>query len=205
MRGYASVNDENIDWLVSPALDFINHAAVQLTFRHSINYDSSSKKNDYQTLWITDNYGGDVQTATWEQLTIPVYPNGTSWTYASSRSIDIPQKYLKKNVRIAFKYISTTSESNATWQITDFNLQGTCAGTYLPQIEATKSFSVFVVDKEINVYRHAEGLPSMAILYSSMGQQLSVETIIDKAHFTVYRQGIYLLKIDHEVYKIIVP
>ena len=205
MSGYASGNNDNIDWLISPALDLSNHSAAQLTFRHAINYDSSNKKNDYQTLWITDNYGGDVQTASWEQLTIPVYPNGTSWTYASAGNIDIPQKYLKKNVRIAFKYISTTSESNATWQITDFNLQGTCAGTSLPQIEATKSFSVFVVDKEINILRQSEGVSSIAILYDSMGQQLSTKTVEDKAHFTLSQSGIYLLKIESEVYKIFVP
>ena len=205
MSGYASGNNENIDWLISPALDLSNHSAAQLTFRHAINYDSNNKKSEYQTLWITDNYGGDVQTATWEQLTIPVYPNGANWTYASAGNIDIPQKYFKKNVRIAFKYISTTSESNATWQITDFNLQGTCAGTSLPQIEATKSFSVFVVDKEVNILRQAEGVSAIAILYDSMGQQISTKTVEDKAYFKISISGIYLLKIESEVYKIFVP
>ena len=146
-----------------------------------------------------------MQTTTWEQLTIPVYPNGTSWTYASAGNIDIPQKYLKKNVRIAFKYISTTSENNATWQITDFNLQGTCAGTSLPQIEATKSFSVFVVDKEVNILRQAEGVSAIAILYDSMVQQISTKTVEDKAYFKNTISGIYLLKIESDVYKRFVP
>ena len=206
ISGYTSGNNsDNTDWLISPALDLSSHESAQLSFRHAINYDSSNKKGDYQTLWITDNYAGSAQTATWKQLTIPVYPNGMNWTFAPSGNIDIPQEYLKKNTRIAFKYISTKAEGNATWQITDFSLLGTCAGTSLPQIEATKLFTVYVANREILIHSNNGETPSVVTLYDSTGRHLSAQDIIDYAQIKVPNAGLYLLKIGSEMYKVIVP
>ena len=87
----------------------------------------------------------------------------------------------------------------------DLDILKVVFSTSIPLVEAANSFSVYVDNNVIYVYRHVEGAPSLGILYNSMGQQLSVETIADKAQFTIPRPGIYLLKIDHETHKILVP
>ena len=203
ISGYSGGNNnENIDWLVSPSLNLEDHTSAQLTFSHTINYDSHGKMKEYQSLWISDDYNGDVQTANWEPLIIPAYPNGMNWNFISSGSIDIPQRYLKKNVHIAFKYISTPHESNATWQITDFSLIGKYTSTSLPTLNASQSNLVYIVDREIIVHTSISHNTSTAILYDISGGEIQRSQLIDTARFRVPTAGIYLLKIGSEVHKI---
>ena len=70
-----------------------------------------------QTLWASDNYSGDVKSATWTQVTITTYPTGTDWNYVKSGAINLPASLLgKANVVFAFKYLATDA-SSANWQI----------------------------------------------------------------------------------------
>ncbi len=204
MSGYANQNNYNIDWLVSPALNLSNHTSAKLQFDHAINYDRDNKKRSYQTLWISDDYNNDVETAIWEQLIVPNYPNGMNWTYASSGPIDIPQRYLKDNIRIAFKYVSTLTESNATWQITNFDLEGTNSATNISSVETKKQYTVYVIDKTIHVINQHDNQSSMIDIYNSNGKLLLSQQITDKLQFTTTDSGIYFLKIDNEVYKVVI-
>jgi hypothetical protein len=76
-----------------------------------------------QTVWISKNYtSGAPSTATWTQLTVPIYPTGSDWTFVSSGDVVIPSAYLgQANVKIAFKYLSSTSESG-TWEINNIKV-----------------------------------------------------------------------------------
>ena len=124
MSGYASGSSHaNEDWLVSPALNLAGKSKVVLTFDHAINKGDLANLKTNHTLWITDNYaGGDPNSTTWQQVEITTYPDGASWTFVSSGEIVIPTEYLKDNVRIAFKYLCSDSES-ATWEIRDLIMQ----------------------------------------------------------------------------------
>ena len=124
MSGYASGSSHaNEDWLVSPALNLAGKSNVVLTFDHAINKGDLANLKTNHTLWITDNYaGGDPNSTTWQQVEITTYPDGASWTFVSSGEIVIPAEYLKDNVRIAFKYLCSDSES-ATWEIRDLIMQ----------------------------------------------------------------------------------
>lgn len=116
ISGFVSgTNNANEDWLISPAIDLSGATAATLGFEHALNYSTVQSQH---TLWISSDYtSGAPSGATWTQLTIPNYPPGTNWTFIASGDIAIPAEFLGQNgVTIAFKYISTTSNSG-TWEI----------------------------------------------------------------------------------------
>ncbi|MDO5664994.1 MAG: DUF5689 domain-containing protein [Bacteroidia bacterium] len=103
-------------WLISPAMNMSTVSTATITFEHAINF--AATMTNEQTLYISSNYSsGAPSTATWEKLTIPTYPTGKDWTFVSSGNISVPAAYIgKTNVKIAFKYTSTTSGA-ATWEV----------------------------------------------------------------------------------------
>lgn len=108
----------NEDWLISPSINLAGKSSAKIAFSHASFYKSTSTISTENTLWISSNYSsGSPLLATWTQLTIPVYQtSNSSWTFVNSGDIAIPSQYLGQNVKIAFKYISTTSTSS-TWEI----------------------------------------------------------------------------------------
>jgi hypothetical protein len=114
----AGASHQNEDWLISPAIDLTTAATGILRFSHAINKGDVANLTTNHTVWISKNYtSGLPATATWEKLTVPGYPTGTSWTYVSSGDVVIPASYLgQTNVRIAFKYLCSDTES-ATWEM----------------------------------------------------------------------------------------
>lgn len=127
MSGFSGgVNNANEDWLISPAIDLTAYNGVNLSFNHTINKGVVSNMPIYHTLWASKNYtSGDPTLATWEQVTIPIYPAGNTWTFVNSGSVVLPPSYNgSANVHFAFKYISTASES-ASWEIKNVLVKGT--------------------------------------------------------------------------------
>lgn len=121
MSGYnndTKATDPNEDWLVSPAMDLTGKSAATLTFNHAFGPayampDTDEKKAQY-TIWVSNDFNGDVATATWTQLQGMVY--GTEgWGWVASGNIAIPTANLKANCRIAWKYVCQTESS--TWEI----------------------------------------------------------------------------------------
>ena len=119
MSGFAnSVSNANEDWLISPAINLTGIASATLTFSHTINKGDVTKLQSNHTLWVSSNYSsGAPSTATWTQVTIPVYPTGIDWTFVASGNIVLPSSLLgKTNARFAFKYLCSNAES-ASWEI----------------------------------------------------------------------------------------
>lgn len=126
MTGWAnSTNNANEDWLISPAISLKGVTSATIKFDHAVYYKTTSTPSKENTLWISKNYSdGDPTTATWIQLTIPNYPTATvSYTFISSGNITIPSSFLGSNVKIAFKYLSTTS-TTSTWELKNFSVNG---------------------------------------------------------------------------------
>ena len=119
MSGYnGSGTDPNEDWYITPALDLTGKSNVTLTFNHAFGPASSvpttaETKGQY-TIWVSNDFNGDVATATWTQLEGMVYGT-TGWGYVSSGEIAIPTANLKANCRIAWKYVCESV--SATWEI----------------------------------------------------------------------------------------
>ena len=116
MTGFVNPNRfPNEDWLISPAINLssINNAVVNI--RQAANFVS----NDWTLLqvMVSSNYtSGNPNDATWTELTIPNRPAGTNWTFVDSGDISLAAFGGQANVRIAFRYRSTTTIAS-TWEI----------------------------------------------------------------------------------------
>ena len=108
----------NEDWLISPALDLAGKANAILSFEHCFGPASAiptteAEKAQY-TIWVSNDFTGDVQSATWTQLNGMMYGT-TAWKYVSSGNIEIPANYLTENCRVAWKYVC--EDASAKWEI----------------------------------------------------------------------------------------
>ena len=119
MSGYAnSASVPNEDWFITPAIDLSGKSAATITFDHAFGPayampDTEAKKAQY-TIWVSNDFNGDVKSATWTELKGMAY--GTDgWAYISSGEVAIPTANLKANCRIAWKYVCQTESS--TWEI----------------------------------------------------------------------------------------
>ena len=108
----------NEDWLISPALDLAGKTNAILSFEHCFGPASAiptteAEKAQY-TIWVSNDFTGDVQSATWTQLNGMMY--GTAaWKYVSSGNIEIPANYLTENCRVAWRYVC--EDASAKWEI----------------------------------------------------------------------------------------
>lgn len=118
MSGYTDgATKENEDWLISPAMDLTGKSAANLTFNQAFGPVKSlplPDENQY-TIWVSNDFDGDVTTATWTQLKGTAYTSTKGWEWLSSGEMAIPAENLKANCRIAWKYTCTTV--SATWEI----------------------------------------------------------------------------------------
>lgn len=121
ITGYVNQTDNaNEDWLISPEIDLSEVTEAKLTFDHVARYFADIATE--ATLWVSEDYvDGLPSTATWTQLTTPAFSNASSWTLASSGEISLTA-WAGKEIRIAFKYISTAAKAG-TWEVKNFYVQ----------------------------------------------------------------------------------
>lgn len=119
MSGYANnATTPNEDWFVSPAMDLSGKSSATLTFNHAFGpayaVPNTDETKAQYTLWVSNDFNGDVKAATWTELKGMVY--GTDgWGWVSSGDLAIPTANLKANCRIAWKYVC--EDVSATWEI----------------------------------------------------------------------------------------
>lgn len=113
--GYKSGNKDSESWLISPSINLAGYTSIGMSFDHTINYTNSTNLKTFHTLWISTDNG-----TTWTQLTIPVYPAGSNWTFVNSGDIDL-NSYIGQTIKVAFKYQSSTS-SAGTWEVKNFQI-----------------------------------------------------------------------------------
>ncbi|MEG1591885.1 MAG: choice-of-anchor J domain-containing protein, partial [Chryseobacterium sp.] len=89
-----------------------------VSFTSDVNYSGPALQ-----VYATENYTGDPTTTTWVALPALLDTNNSGFgDWVSSGNVDL-SAFLGKNVRIAFKYTSTSSEA-ATWEVDDFKIKG---------------------------------------------------------------------------------
>ncbi len=110
-------------WAVSPAINLSDCKKAILTFRHAINKIGDGVPSEMMTVWASTDFAGDAATATWTQLTVPTYPEGTSWTFLGSGDISLNDYCGQAAVYIGFKYIST-DEAAGSWEVDAFKIEG---------------------------------------------------------------------------------
>ena len=117
MSGYKGGAKANVDWLITPALDFTGATAPTLFLNHTIGH-AGNVEEEQQVLISKDYVSGDPTKATWTKLTI-TYPGkpaeGKNFSTIDSET-DLSAYAGEKNIHIALKYTST-DEASAQWQI----------------------------------------------------------------------------------------
>lgn len=202
VSGFATVNNPNEDWLISPAFDLSDKRSADIAFNHALNYCSSeSDRVNNQSLWVSANYNdGAPGSATWTQLTIPNMPSGNNWIFVNSGTIKLPTQLMQKNIRFAFKYISTATVAG-TWEIKDLMLNAECLATDVPT-EATRSQNtVFVSDRLLKI-RNQQIEP--VVVYDITGRILYSVPEVQHIEIPIYQPGIYIVHVGNEVNKLIV-
>ncbi len=93
---------ENDDWLMTPSVDLTNHVKTKLNFSGYSKYgvDDSTLK-----LFVSEDYNGDVETATWTELAFDKLPTTSP---SKDREVDLSQ-FDGKTVTIALRHTSLLS------------------------------------------------------------------------------------------------
>ncbi|MCE3226870.1 MAG: hypothetical protein K0S32_1421 [Bacteroidetes bacterium] len=115
ISGYISGNTNSENWLISPALNLSSAVSPILNFRTAAKFTGNTLE-----VYVSTNYSsGAPSSATWTQLTgfalSPNNPGTYAWTPSGNVSLNA---FKTSNVRIAFKYSSTTSAST-TYEVDD--------------------------------------------------------------------------------------
>ena len=112
MSGFASgSNNVNEDWLISPEIDLSSVEGAMLTFQTASRFSG----NPLEIKISTDYTTGNPNAATWTNLSATLDTNTAAYVWTNSGNIDI-SSFVGGNVRIAFRYTSTSSAST-TWEV----------------------------------------------------------------------------------------
>jgi len=124
MSGHTTLDNENEDWLISPAINVSSAESVVLNFITAKNYSGGTFK-----VMLSSNFSGtysatDIAAASWTDITsnFALSTGGYAWVSSGDYSLDA----YTGEVYLAFVYTSTT-EGAATWEVDDFRVTG-----YLP-------------------------------------------------------------------------
>lgn len=105
-------------WLVSPQIDLTEVDSACIYFKYILRYANESELSTNYLLCVSNNYEGDVTTATWQTLSFGA-TNGSDWnTWYECDYVDIPQSYMGGNVTVAIRYIAKNKA--ATWEVKNF-------------------------------------------------------------------------------------
>lgn len=200
--GYQSgVNNENEDWLISPAFNLSGMQSATLSFEHALNFATSeSDKTTNHTLWISSGYQqGDPNATAWTQIPIPVMASGNSWTFINSGDIVIPSQWMTNDVRFAFKYLSTSTVAG-TWEIRNLQFNAACA-TSDNRTPIAGNSTVYGMTREIKIIVKQ---PSHVNIYDTMGRQIFSGIVTDNIDVAVPQSGIYLVRAGVDSHKTLV-
>ncbi|SHI42614.1 DUF5689 domain-containing protein [Flavobacterium terrae] len=111
MNGFASGAQNNEDWLISPSINLTGLTSAYLKFDTAKNFTGNALQ-----VYVSTNYtAGLPSTATWTQLSATMATsNGFVWT--NSGNVSLAPYVGNSNVRVAFRYTSTTSGA-AQWRV----------------------------------------------------------------------------------------
>ncbi|WP_294824972.1 T9SS type A sorting domain-containing protein [uncultured Flavobacterium sp.] len=128
---FSGQSNANEDWFISPAMNLSQVDNVKLTFSHARGPESMINvgvSQGWYKAFATASYTGNPATTAWVELT-GINQNITQgWQYVSSGDLIIPDAAMSAQTRIAFRYMSSNSQS-ATWEIKNVKVTGQQAGT----------------------------------------------------------------------------
>lgn len=110
------------DWLISPAVNLTSVTEPVLSFRTWTKFTDSGIPVPLEA-YVSSDYTGNPQTATWTQLNPALSPtNSQTWTASG----DLSLASFTSTVYIGFKYKSsgTGSGSSSSWEVDAFKITG---------------------------------------------------------------------------------
>jgi endonuclease/exonuclease/phosphatase family metal-dependent hydrolase len=126
-NGYAGGQSfENEDWFVSPIMNLNQTDNVKLTFSHTRGNAAVMNvgvSQGWYKVFVTSNFTGNPATTEWIELTGLNQNIPAAWQYVSSGELVIPDAAKSQNSRIAFRYMSSATQS-ATWEIKNVKVTG---------------------------------------------------------------------------------
>ncbi len=110
--------EENIIWLITPDILFVNTTSETLAFDVKIGY----WKHAGLSIYISDDFDGtDVGSATWTDVTsnftIPEEPTGSYGTFVAAGTMDISA--YSNTINVAFKYLGDGNNDQTTSYMVD--------------------------------------------------------------------------------------
>ena len=166
MNGFNDVIQENIDWLVSPAIDMNNYDDEILSFENATNFDGP----DLEFLISLDYSGsGDPTSATWENMNSFVNWSPGDYSYVGSGDIDLSA--LSGTAYIAFKYTSSSSDGGRVFQLDSIIVTATTLSSGIYDNEIPEKISAPYVSNDNLVF---------SVLDASSNLQISISTIDGK-------------------------
>ena len=139
-NGYAAGQSfENEDWFVSPELNLVQTNNVKLTFSHTRGNASVltvGLAEGWYKVFATANFTGNPTTTQWTELTGLNQNVLVAWQFISSGEMLIPESAKSATSRIAFRYMSSASQS-VTWEIKNVKVTAET-----PAIPNTSTFKI---------------------------------------------------------------
>ncbi len=120
MSGYINDTGENLaneDWLISPRIIMTADVKIKMSFNSVVRYTGNVDEEIF--VMVSEDYAGDVTTATWTQLPI-TFENAGNWNLSLVEH-DM-SAYAGKTITVAFKYISTDNKAG-TWEVNNFTMK----------------------------------------------------------------------------------
>ena len=117
MNGFSGGAKENEDWLISKEISLTGYATYSLNFDSDVRYNGNVLE-----VYVTENYTNNPSTTIWTKLNATLDTNSGAFGFANSGNIDL-SSYAGKNIRLAYKYISTNSAAS-TWEVDNVKIAG---------------------------------------------------------------------------------
>lgn len=191
----------NQDWLLFPTFDLRGMDSATVRFTHTIGYGASNTWPGYCKLMISNDFTGDVATATWSQLIIPDMPT-SNWEWKNVEIL-LPSSYQgHPSITLAFKYEITANSDNPAWEVKNVGFTAKCHESSISISDyntENEQFTVTCQNGRILVNSHEV---ADIIIYDLVGRvvahgkntQLSVSV----------PAGIYLVSCNRQVKKVMV-
>ena len=199
LEASAYINNKNCAaeaWAVSPEIDLTGAEEASLQFEEVINFIGNREIEDACIVKISSDYTDDVETATWVELTVTGRPQGTSYDEKVVDPINLSD-FVGKKIRLGFQYIKKKKKAQ-TWQIAEITISGKKSGTPsgVAGVAAEGAVKVLGLDGEIAIVGEAADVE----VYSLSG------AVVAKGNLERVScpQGIYVVKVDGNVQKVIV-
>lgn len=131
-------NQAGITYLVSPEIDLTGVESAYITINHAMRYERGDI-NTNNTILISKDFTGDVNTATWESLNYDTNGlNGTTFDFID-KSVNIPASYMESKIVIALRHTCSESQSS-TWEVKSIKVQEGQASEETPDTPADGTY-----------------------------------------------------------------